>query len=46
LVGGLIVARFAAEDSSNLRVALRNFLQQFSRELGTGPFRVPKMWSC
>jgi urease accessory protein len=46
LVGGLIVARFAAEDSSNLRVALRNFLQQFSREVGPGPFRVPKMWSC
>jgi urease accessory protein len=46
LVGGLIVARFAAKDSSNLRGALRNFLQQFSRELGPGPFRVPKMWSC
>jgi urease accessory protein len=46
LVGGLMVVRFAAEDSSNLRVALRNFLQQFSSELGPGPFRVPKMWSC
>lgn len=46
LVNGLIVARFAAEDSSNLGGALRNFLQQFSRELGPGPFRVPKMWSC
>jgi urease accessory protein len=46
LVGGLIVARFAAKDSSKLRSALRNFLQQFSRELGPGPFRVPKMWSC
>ena len=46
LVGGLIVARFAAEDSSNLRAALRNFLQQFSREVEPGPFRVPKMWSC
>jgi urease accessory protein len=46
LVSGLIVTRFAAKDSSNLRGALRNFLQQFSRELGPGPFRVPKMWSC
>jgi urease accessory protein len=46
LVNGLIVARFAAKDSSNLRGALRNFLQLFSRELGPGPFRVPKMWSC
>lgn len=45
-VGGLIVARFAAEFSSDLRLALRSFLQQFSRELGPGPFRVPKMWLC
>jgi len=46
LVGGLIVARFAARISSELRVALRSFLKQFSREFGPGPFRVPKMWSC
>ncbi len=45
-VGGLVVARFAAKVSSELRVALRSFLQQFSREFGPGPFRVPKMWSC
>jgi urease accessory protein len=45
-VGGLIVARFAAKASFELRLALRSFLQQFSRELGPGPFRVPKMWSC
>jgi urease accessory protein len=45
-VGGLIVARFAAEVSSDLRLALRSFLQQFSRELGPGPFRVPRMWLC
>jgi urease accessory protein len=45
-VGGLIVVRFAATFSSELRVALRSFLQQFSQELGSGPFRVPKMWSC
>jgi len=45
-VGGLVVARFAAEVSSDLRLALRNFLQQFSREFGPGPFRVPKMWLC
>jgi urease accessory protein len=46
LVSGLIVARFAAKQSSDLKLALRNFLQQFSRELGPGPFGVPKMWSC
>jgi urease accessory protein len=45
-VAGLIVARFAAEVSSDLRLALRSFLQQFSREFGPGPFRVPKMWLC
>jgi urease accessory protein len=45
-VAGLIVARFAAEASSDLRLALRSFLQQFSREFGPGPFRVPKMWLC
>jgi urease accessory protein len=45
-VGGLIIVRFAAKVSSDLRLALRSFLQQFSRELGAGPFRVPKMWSC
>jgi urease accessory protein len=45
-VGGLIVVRFAAQAPSDLRLALRNFLEQFSRELGPGPFRVPKMWSC
>jgi urease accessory protein len=45
-LGGLIVARFAAEVSSDLRLGLRSFLQQFSREFGPGPFRVPKMWLC
>ena len=46
LVGGLIVVRFAAKESSDLKLALRSFLEQFGPELGTGPFRVPKMWSC
>jgi urease accessory protein len=46
LVGGLIVVRFAANESSALKLALHTFLEQFSRELGSGPFRVPKMWSC
>jgi urease accessory protein len=45
-VGGLIIVRFAAKAPLDLRRALRSFLQQFSRELGPGPFRVPKMWSC
>jgi urease accessory protein len=46
LVSGLIVVRFAAKESSDLKRALRRFLQQFGPELGSGPFRVPKMWSC
>jgi len=46
LVSGLMVVRFAATDSSNLRLALRTVLQLFGRELDPGPFRVPKMWSC
>jgi urease accessory protein len=45
-VGGLIVVRFAASASSDLRLALHSFLRQFAREVGPGPFRVPKMWSC
>jgi urease accessory protein len=45
-VGGLIIVRFAARVSYDLRAALHNFLEQFSREMGPGPFRVPKMWSC
>ncbi len=45
-VGGLIIVRFAAKVLYDLRVALQNFLEQFSRELGGGPFRVPKMWPC
>jgi urease accessory protein len=46
LVSGLIVVRFATKESSDLKLALRSFLQQFGAELGSGPFRVPKMWSC
>jgi urease accessory protein len=46
LVGGLLVARFAANRSSDLRLALRSLLREFDREFGAGPFRVPKMWSC
>jgi len=45
-VGALIVVRFAAEMSSELRFGLRTFLEQSSRVLGHGPFKVPKMWSC
>jgi urease accessory protein len=45
-VGELIIVRFAAEMSSDLRRALRGFLQQFSQQVGAGPFRVPKMWLC
>jgi urease accessory protein len=46
LISGLIVVRFAAKESSDLKHALRSFLQQFGPELGSGPFQVPKMWSC
>jgi urease accessory protein len=45
-VGGLVVVRVAAKESSDLRGALRSLLQQFGDEPGSGPFRVPKMWSC
>jgi urease accessory protein len=45
-VGGLVVVRFAAKAFYDLRLALRSFLEHFSRELGPGPFRVPRMWSC
>src|SRR5262249_51395654 len=45
-VNGLIVTRFATKGSSDLRIALFGLLQQFNRESGSGPFRVPKMWSC
>jgi urease accessory protein len=45
-VAGLIVVRFAASAALDLRLALNSFLQQFGRELGPGPFRVPKMWLC
>ena len=46
LIAGLIVARFAAKQSSDLKLALRSLLQQFEPALGSGPFRVPKMWLC
>jgi urease accessory protein len=46
LVSRLIVVRFAAQESSDLKLALCSFLQQFELEVGSGPFRVPKMWSC
>src|SRR5215510_2550346 len=45
-VGGLMIVRFAAEVSSDLGLALRGLLEQLSREVGSGPFRVPKMWAC
>jgi len=45
-VGGLIIVRFAAEAARDLRLALRSLLEHFGGELGAGPFRVPKMWSC
>jgi urease accessory protein len=46
LVGGLVVARFAARTSYDLKTALRNVLQEFGSGLDKGPFRIPRMWSC
>jgi urease accessory protein len=43
---GLLIARFAAAAPADLRMALRRFLDHLDQELGPGPFRVPKMWSC
>jgi urease accessory protein len=44
-VGGLIIVRLADAVPSNLRLGLRGFLEGFGRKLGSGPFRVPRMWS-
>ncbi|WJR75633.1 urease accessory protein UreD [Bradyrhizobium sp. NP1] len=46
IVGAIIVVRVAATAGSDLRRGLRSLLDQFSRELGSGPFGIPKMWSC
>jgi len=45
-VGGVIVARFAAKLSSDLRAALQRFLLLVEPALESGAFRVPKMWRC
>jgi urease accessory protein len=46
IVGAVIIVRVAAIASADLKRGLRRLLDQFSRELGPGPFGVPKMWSC
>ena len=46
LVGGLLVARFAARTSYDLKAALRNVLQHLGNGSSKGPFQVPRMWSC
>src|SRR5262249_22645947 len=43
MVSGLIIVRFASIAAFDLRGALTCMLQHFARELGPGPFRVPKM---
>jgi urease accessory protein len=45
-VADLIIVRLAAEEASNLKLALHALLQRLGSEFGDGPFRVPKMWSC
>lgn len=46
IVGAIIVVRVAAIAGADLRRGLRRFLDQLDHELGSGPFGVPKMWSC
>jgi urease accessory protein len=46
VVAGLLVVRFAAEASADLKAGLREVLSQFGGPSEVGPFRVPKMWSC
>lgn len=46
IVAGLLIMRFAAESSAELRNGLRAVLEQVGRALGSGTFRTPKMWSC
>lgn len=45
-IGALLIARFGGTSSCSLRFALRSLLEEFGREAGAGPFRVPKMWTC
>jgi len=45
-VGGLVIVRFAARASYDLRTAVRSVLQQFGNGFPGRPFQVPKMWSC
>lgn len=46
LVGGILVARLAANCSFELRTGLRNLLQALGKQFAPGPFQAPKMWSC
>jgi urease accessory protein len=46
LVSGVMIVRFAGETGFGLRLALHHVLERFRLDLGPGPFRVPKMWSC
>jgi urease accessory protein len=45
LVNDLIVVRLAGVSSFELGRALRSFLEQFESKAGSGPFKVPRMWS-
>jgi urease accessory protein len=46
VVAGLIIARFAAKVSLDLRLAVGGMLEQFGRRFAGAPFGIPKMWSC
>jgi urease accessory protein len=45
-VADLTIVRLAAEESWNLKLALRALLEQLGPEFGEGPFRIPRMWLC
>lgn len=45
-IGDVTILRFASREPSDLRLSLRAFLQNFSRDDCGSPFITPKMWSC
>jgi urease accessory protein len=46
IVNGLMIVRLAARKPQDVRSGLVAILQCFGQEDVSGPFRVPKMWSC
>jgi urease accessory protein len=46
VVNGLIICRMAAEQASDLRRAVVNFLSAFRGRLREKPISLPKVWTC